>query len=151
MINRADIWGGVELNNCIREGLFVDGKSFKFSPLCANIILESDQEGLLYNQEVSNEMRIGDILNLYVKKIREDGKIDFSLEKGGYRNYINASKSSILKLLKESNGFLPFTDKSSPEDIQKKFSLSKSRFKEAIGSLYRDSVITIGNDGIRLN
>ena len=85
----------------------------------------------------------------FVKNIREDQKLDISLQKQGYQ-HIESSAAMILQQLKIAGGFLPLNDKSSPEVIKSSLQLSKKAFKKAIGSLYKQRLIQIEKDGIRL-
>jgi hypothetical protein len=84
-----------------------------------------------------------------VKKVRDDNKIDISLSQIGYRN-IEPNAEFILNELKDNSGFLPLHDKSSPEDIKEQLQMSKKSFKKAVGSLYKDRLIRIEENGIRL-
>ena len=84
----------------------------------------------------------------FVKKVREDGKIDLSLEKQGYGS-IEPNAQKILQVLAKNNGFLPLHDKSDPAEITRRLEMSKKTFKKAIGGLYKEKRITIGEDGIR--
>lgn len=133
-----------------REGQHVTGIVGNFTPLGAKVKLNYDYEGLLYKDEVYKELKKGDEIQLYVKKIREDGKIDLSLNKAGYKGFIGNTTNVVLDKLKKSGGFLPFNDDSSPEEIYKTFNMSKKKFKETIGALYKRRKIIIDEDGIEL-
>ena len=85
----------------------------------------------------------------YIKKIREDHKIDVSLQKPGYQGVDDVSRA-ILKAIKEHGGRIPVTDKSRPEDIYALFGVSKKTFKKAIGGLYKKRLITLDTRGISL-
>ncbi len=114
-----------------------------------NVIINHEIVGLLYHDEVFKEIRYGQEMKGYIKKIREDGKIDVSLQKQGYAN-VKGNLKIIIEELKKNDGFLHFNDKSDPEMIRKFFSMSKKTFKKAIGSLYKDRMIRIEKDGIYL-
>ena len=87
----------------------------------------------------------------YIKKVRDDSKIDLrNLHKPGYKR-VDDITEKILNVLKEQGGFISVTDKSSPETINKLFGVSKKTYKKAIGAIYRKRLITFENDGIRLN
>lgn len=87
----------------------------------------------------------------YVKKLREDGKIDVSLQPQGFRNVIDQDVNTILKKLKSSgDGSLRLTDKSSPEAIKFQLQMSKKAFKKAIGNLYKKKLIVLKDDRIEL-
>ena len=106
--------------------------------------------GMLYENEVFRTLKPGEQLTGYIKQVREDEKIDVSLQKPGIESAMDLS-DKILLMLKEEGGFLPVTDKSSPETIYSVFGESKKNYKKAVGMLYKNRIITIEPDGIRLN
>jgi predicted RNA-binding protein (virulence factor B family) len=91
----------------------------------------------------------GKRLKGYIKKVRDDEKIDIILQRPGYENIDKTSKG-ILDKLEKNNGFLPLTDKSEPADIYTLLGISKKVFKKAIGGLYKSKLITLEDKGIRL-
>ncbi len=113
-------------------------------------LLEGKYLGLLYENEVFKPIKIGDEIITYIKKVREDGKIDLSLNIAGYQNSIQSNVPLVLKYIEKNNGFINLTDKSPSEVIQQELGLSKKAFKQAIGSLYKSRMITIMPDGIKL-
>ena len=114
-----------------------------------NVIVNDIHQGLIFKDDVFQDLQPGDRLKGWVKKTRSDGKIDITLQRPGYRS-IEPNAEDILKELSLKNGFLPLTDKSSPEEIQKKLQMSKKSFKKAIGTLYKQRQIEIKEDGIYL-
>ncbi len=114
------------------------------------VIINHKHKGLIFDNEVFKEVRIGDRLKGYVKKVREDKKIDVSLQAIGYRGANDTNSELILKLLADHDGFLPITDKSSPEEISTQFGISKKAFKKSLGALYKQRLIEIQSTGIRL-
>ncbi len=112
-------------------------------------IIDNSHWGMLYKNEVFQTLKPGLKVKGYIKHIREDDKIDLSLEATGYQK-IDPITESILNKLAANNGFLPLNDKSSPERIKEAFQISKKNFKKAIGALYRQRVISIEEDGIRM-
>lgn len=112
-------------------------------------IINGDQEGVLYHSEVFENLYEGQQIKGFIKKVREDGKIDLILHKPGYEKIDDISKQ-ILEELKSKKGFIPLTDKSSAENIYYRFQISKKTFKKAIGMLYKAKLITIEEDGIRI-
>ncbi|MCE7069996.1 S1-like domain-containing RNA-binding protein [Dyadobacter sp. CY327] len=133
----------------VAEGDEVDLLIFSKSDLGYNAIVNQYHKGLIYANEVFRDIHVGDSLKGYVKKIREENKLDLSLQKTGYE-VVEPTAQAILDQLKKANGFLNLSDNSSPEDIYKKLQISKKVFKKAIGGLYRQGLIKIGDDGIRL-
>jgi predicted RNA-binding protein (virulence factor B family) len=113
------------------------------------MILGNTYLGLLHHSDVHKTLRVGDRIIAYVKPIREDGKIDVSLDAVGYQ-HVDAEAAKILELLKENNGELPYSDKSHPDVIREVFGMSKKLFKKTIGGLYRDKVIQINPQSIVL-
>ena len=85
----------------------------------------------------------------FVKKIREDNKLDIGIGKQGVEK-LDSDQQTIIKLLKLHKGFLPYHDKSSPDDIYAFFGMSKKAFKMSVGILYKAKLITIEEEGIRL-
>ncbi|MBE9598325.1 S1 RNA-binding domain-containing protein [Pedobacter sp. MC2016-24] len=119
------------------------------SDLGYNAIIDNKYIGLLYTNELFDELNPGEERKGWIKKIRVEGKIDLSLQPMGY-GHILETKDVILADLKDSGGVISLGDKSSPEDIYHRFKISKSAFKKAIGGLYKDRLITVSDDEIRL-
>ncbi|MFD1551340.1 GntR family transcriptional regulator [Putridiphycobacter roseus] len=113
------------------------------------VIINNEFWGLLYENEVFKPIQRGDFIKGYIKQVREDEKIDVYLQKAGYWNIDNVTKS-VLDKLKSQAGYMEVTDKSSPDTIKHIFGISKKSFKKAIGSLYKEKIITIEDKGIRL-
>lgn len=131
------------------EGDEVDLQVYAFSDLGAKVIINNSFAGLLFRNELVITPSCGERLRGYVKKIREDGKIDVTLRKGGAQEAA-ADREIILEALKAQGGFLPLNDRSTPEAIAELLRLSKKSFKKAIGGLYKDGLIDMTADGIRL-
>ena len=104
---------------------------------------------MVYKNEVFQELKKGQILDGFIKKVRADGKIDVYLHKSGYER-ITETAERVVVALKEHGGFLSLTDKSSPQAIYEYFGISKKTYKKAIGTLYKKRRITIESDGIKL-
>lgn len=106
-------------------------------------------EGLLYHNEIFEPLKTGDLKRGYIKQIREDGKIDLSLQQQGY-GHVEEIKHVILQKVKANNGFLKLGDKSSPEEIYAQLKISKKAFKKAIGALYKERFLVVKDNEIRL-
>ncbi len=119
------------------------------SDLGFTAIVEHKHTGVLYANEVFTSLNVGDSLPGFIKKIRPDGKLDLSLQEQGYKK-VDPVTSQIFNLLHDQGGFLPYTDKTDPATIQKVFGTSKKTFKQALGALFRNHQIRIGDDGIFL-
>lgn len=122
---------------------------FDQSKMGAKAIIDQTYSGLIYTDDIYRSLKIGETLTGYVRRIREDKKIDVSLRKFGYKKVVDDA-GKILELLKASGGFIALSDKSDPALIKKHLEMSKKVFKKAIGGLYRQKLITIDPDGIRL-
>ncbi|RXJ74286.1 GntR family transcriptional regulator [Veronia nyctiphanis] len=105
--------------------------------------------GLLYRAETFGKLFIGKKLKGFIRNLRDDGKIDLSLQKAG-KGKVDDLSDKILTALDKKGGFLPVTDKSSPDQIFSLFRTSKATFKRTIGALYKQRKIRIENDGIYL-
>lgn len=113
------------------------------------VIVNNLHWGLVYRNETFRSLEKGELLKGYIKTVREDEKIDVSLTPLGYRK-IEGIAGRVLESLKVHNGFLPVHDKSDPEEIYALFSCSKKAFKQAVGSLYKEGIITIEESGIHI-
>ncbi len=115
-----------------------------------NVWIDEDFEGLLYRNEIFQELRERQRVSGFIKNIREDGKIDVSLKPQGFRNVISLDTEKVVEAIYDHDGFLPLTDKSSPEDIKRELLMSKKAFKRAVGTLYKEKTILIKEDGLEL-
>lgn len=122
---------------------------FRRTQLGFMAVVNEAHVGLIFRSEIFGPIAVGDRRDGYVQRIREDGKIDLTLKKPGYRS-VSGSSAKILSALKSSGGFIPCHDKSSPAKIEQLFSMSKKEFKRTIGGLYKQRLIEILDKGIRL-
>ncbi len=134
----------------LKENQSVECLVYGFNDLGIRVILENRYKGLLYRNEVFEELKVGDKRTGYIKKIRPDGLIDASLIRQGFRESTEDAREIILRALSEAGGYLPLHDKSSPEEINSVLKLSKKIFKKTIGGLYREKKILLEDKGIRL-
>ncbi|EOW9663500.1 S1-like domain-containing RNA-binding protein [Vibrio parahaemolyticus] len=119
------------------------------SQLGYKAIVNGKHWGMIFPSDVFGKLFIGKKLKGYIKQVREDGKMDLSLQKVGVAKMDDLS-SKIIDLLEKKGGFLPLNDKSSPEAIFDAFRTSKGTYKKTIGGLYKQGKIVIEKDGIRL-
>jgi predicted RNA-binding protein (virulence factor B family) len=110
-------------------------------------IINNAFAGVIYKNEIYSKIAYGQKTKGYIKKIREDGKIDLMLYKPGIEK-IDDSAQNILDLLISSGGYLPYNDKTDPEVIYRIFGMSKKVFKQSIGSLFKQRTIQITDTGI---
>lgn len=134
----------------VSEGDAVELLVMQKTDLGYSVIVNNLHKGLVFENEIFKTLNIGDKLPGYVKKIREDNKLDISLQPIGYENFIDSNSQEVFEVLKRNNGFMSVSDKSSPEDIYAKFGMSKKVFKKAIGSLYKEKKIFISPEGIKI-
>ncbi|WP_459188984.1 S1 RNA-binding domain-containing protein [Parabacteroides sp. APC149_11_2_Y6] len=113
------------------------------------VIINNAHWGLVYHNEVFRRLEKGDRLKGYIKEIREDEKIDISLTPLGYQK-VEGIASTILEALKMQGGYIAVHDKSEPDVIYSLFRCSKKAFKQAIGALYKQHLISLEKEGIRL-
>ncbi|MDX5346216.1 MAG: GntR family transcriptional regulator, partial [Hymenobacteraceae bacterium] len=106
--------------------------------------------GILYKNEVFQQLRLGDKTTGYIKQIRPDNKIDVSLQKTGYSEVEDAAEKILSVLQQSKSNTIPLTDKSSSEEISQWLGMSKQTFKKAIGNLYKNQQVTLEPDQIRL-
>ncbi|RCU50465.1 MULTISPECIES: CvfB family protein [Corallincola] len=112
-------------------------------------IVNHNHWGVIYANEVFRRLHYGSTIKGFVRKVREDGKIDLMLQKSS-QSQVSGLEGDVLERLKNAGGYLAASDKSSPETIKRMFGVSKRVFKQTIGSLYKQKKITIEEQGIRL-
>ena len=134
----------------VKEGDEVALVVLQKTDLGYSVIINHAHKGLIFDNEIFQEIRVGDRLNAYVKKIRDDQKIDISIQPIGFRKFNDSNSELIFKKLEENNGFLAITDKSSPDEIYTQFGISKKAFKKSLGALYKQKKVDIQPDGIKL-
>ncbi len=134
----------------IKQGDEVDLLLYKMNDLGMSAIVNNKYNGLIFTSDIHKNLNPGDKIKGYVKQVREDGKIDIVLEPIGYKKSIDKNSEIILTALKQNEGFLELTDKSTPDDIKHQLGLSKKAFKRSLGNLYKQKIIDIYNDGIKL-
>ncbi len=121
------------------------------SDLGMKAIVDGQYRGLIFANEIFQPIHTGDRLTAFVKQVRPDGKIDLKLQKFFGKKRITTFSEQLLEYLQESeNGFCPLHDKSEAEDIYNTFGVSKKTFKRGVGDLYKQKLITLEENGIRL-
>jgi predicted RNA-binding protein (virulence factor B family) len=112
------------------------------------VIINNKHTGVLHHNEIYRSIGVGDKFEGFIKKIYPDNKIDVAAGKPGYQR-VEDEAGKILRLLGENEGFLPYHDKSDPEDIYEFFGMSKKTFKMTVGNLFKQKKILLENSGIR--
>ena len=138
----------------VKEMELVDLLVYRKSDLGYVVIINNQHTGVLHFNEVYRPIKIGDRFQGFIKKIypeNETGEfmIDVAAGKPGY-NRVEDESEKVLRLLRENNGYLPYHDKSSPEDIYSFFSMSKKTFKMTTGKLYKERKIEFTQTGVKL-
>jgi len=135
-------------------GLFKIGDEVKImvaqkTELGYKAIIENQHWGLLYNNEVAGELKVGQRMKAYIQQVREDGKIDLNLSPVGFES-IDGLAVEILAVIRKKGGFVAVTAKTSPEEIHKLFGVSKKKYKMALGTLYKKRLVVIEEDGVKI-
>ena len=133
----------------VEVGQEVDLMVSHITEIGINVIINGKFRGLAYQNEVFETVSPGYKTKGYIKTIRPDGKIDVSFQKQGFEA-IDDSAQQVLEALKQNDGVLRLNDNSHPEEIKSVLKMSKKTFKKAIGSLYKQKLIDINNEGIQL-
>ncbi len=127
----------------------VDLVVWRNSDIGYNVIINNKHTGLLHYNDVFKQLEVGDKEKGFIKTIREDGKIDVALGERGYKR-VESETDVVLRLLKENDGYLPYHDKSNPDEIYDFFGMSKKTFKMITGALYKQRKIKFTQTGIQL-
>jgi len=115
----------------------------------AFVAVDNKYQGLIPNKELYGHLAKGDVVEVRIKKVRQDGKLELSLRKEAY-NEIERDAQKIMDKLKSNGGILPINDSTSPERIKAELGMSKAAFKRAVGRLLKEGAIKITDDGIRM-
>lgn len=118
--------------------------------LGVKVIVDNKFGGLLYDSEIFVPLSVGMRLTAYVKQVREDGKIDLSLQRVGYGKVEDFS-TRLYDYLVAHDGYVSLHDKSPAEAVYASFGVSKKTFKKGVGDLYKKRLVTISEAGIRLS
>lgn len=132
-----------------KEGQAVQILPYEYTDLGIKCLIENRKIGMLYKNELFKNVNLGSLQNAFIKKIRDDKKIDLTLEIIGY-DRIEECKVTLVNALKSHENFLNLNDKSNPELIYASLQMSKKDFKKAVGGLLKEGRIKFVNDGILL-
>lgn len=113
------------------------------------VIINNQHTGVLHHNEIYRSIGVGDKFEGFIKKIYPDNKIDVAAGKPGYQR-VEDEAGKILRLLQENDGYLPYYDKSDPEEIYEFFGMSKKTFKMTVGNLFKQKKIILEKTGIKL-
>ncbi len=132
----------------VKEMDWVDLIVYRRTDIGYVVIINKKHTGVLHFNEIYRDIRVGDTVKGFIKRIHPENKIDVVLGSPGYKR-VEDELEKIMRLLEENNGYLPYNDKSNPDDIYSYFSMSKKTFKMAIGNLYKKKRILITSGGIK--
>src|SRR5277367_5382416 len=133
----------------IKEKEAVELLVYRKTDIGYEVIINNKHKGMLHSNEIYRPIEIGDRFSGFIKNILPENKIDVAAGKPGYKR-VEDETEKLIRLLKENNGYLPYHDKSSPEDIYSFFEMSKKTFKMTTGSLYKKRKIIFTETGIKL-
>ena len=133
----------------VAEGDEVDLLLYRKTDLGMNAIVNNKFKGLIFNSDIHKIIHLGDMMKGFVKKVREDGKLDILLEPMGYRNVIDSNAQAILDYLAANEDVLPLTDKSDHVEIKKLLGMSKKAFKRGVGFLLKQNQIELFAEGVK--
>lgn len=134
----------------LQEGDAVEVMIMTKTDLGYSVIVNQKHKGLLFESDIFKTVNIGDVVTGYVKQIRNDNKLDITLQPIGFENFNDPNCQHILHILAEHDGFLDVTDKSTPEEIYALFGMSKKAYKKAVGTLYKQRKVMLLPEGIKL-
>lgn len=136
-------------NLTIKEKEIVNLTVYRQTDIGYEVIINNIHKGILHNNEIYRNISIGDKFEGFIKNILPENKIDVAAGKPGY-NRVEDESEKIIRLLKENDRYLPYHDKSSPEEIYSFFEMSKKTFKMTTGNLYKQHKIIFTKTGIQL-
>ena len=134
----------------LKQGDQVEALIVEETHLGFKSVVNGDYLGLLYHNEIFSSLAPGDKVNPFIKRIREDGRLDLTLQQPGYQKTTGLA-DKILQLMLDNDNELSLNAKSSADDIHAKLQMSKKNFKMAIGKLYKEKKIVITENGIKVN
>lgn len=114
------------------------------------VAVDYTYHGLIPSKEVFGRYQVGDVVEVRIKKIRPDGKLELSMRKQAYQQ-IEDDAQKLMRILEERDGILPLHDKSTPERIKAELNMSKASFKRAVGRLLKEGAIMLVDNGIKRN
>ena len=120
-----------------------------FTALGANVIIDNEFEGLIYTNQIFKKVKVGDQFKGFIKEVRPNGKVDVVIQKQGVEAIQNDTEI-VLNYLKINEGYALIGDFSEPNLIYRELGISKKAFKKAVGSLYKQKLISITDTGLQL-
>jgi predicted RNA-binding protein (virulence factor B family) len=133
----------------VKELDMVDLVVYRRTDIGYLVIINNKHTGVLHFSEVFRVIETGDKFKGFIKKIKPENKIDVVVGRPGYQK-VEDETEKVIRLLKENNGYLPYHDKSDPDEIYSFFGMSKKTFKMTTGNLYKQRKINFTKTGIQL-
>ncbi|MFZ3101170.1 MAG: S1-like domain-containing RNA-binding protein [Desulfitobacteriaceae bacterium] len=146
----TDIYEHLTIDSLYQKNDKVSGTVYLVKPeIGAFVAVDNKYLGLIPNSEYFHDLKIGDIVEARVIRVREDGKLDLTPRELSFKQ-MDADAETLLKAMQDNQGYLPLDEKASPEDIEHKFQMSKAAFKRAIGGLLKTDKIIKTVEGLKL-
>lgn len=146
----TDIYSYLMTDSPFKKGDRVEGTVYLVkSDVGALVAVDNKYRGLIPKNEYFHDIRNGDIVDVRIIRVKEDGKLDLSPRKIAYKQ-INTDAEIIIEKIKDGDGFLQLDDKSSPIDIKKQLNISKSAFKKAVGKLLKENKVEKTEEGLKI-
>lgn len=145
------LYDSLEVDSDYKKNDMAPGTVYKINKnLGVFVAVDDKYHGLILNKELYGDFTVGDNIEVRIKNVREDGKLELSTRKPAYSE-IESDSNLILEYLKKNKGEVALNDNSAPEDIRDLFNISKKAFKRAVGRLLKEGAIEITEDGIKLS
>ena len=142
------LYDHLRTDSSYQKGDEVEGCVYQFHDGLGCFVAVADcYQGLIPKQELHRRVHVGDRLTLRVTNVREDGKLNLSMTKPAYQQ-MDEDSEMVYQAIEAYDGVLPFTDKASPETIERELGLSKNAFKRAVGRLLKEGRIQIKENSI---
>jgi len=137
------IYNQLSTDSPFSKGDQVEGYVYQINErMGAFVAVEDKYQGLIPKQELHRKLRVGETISLRVSEVREDGKLNLSMNRPAYQQ-MEEDSEMVYQAILSYDGVLPFTDKASPEVIEREMGLSKNAFKRAVGRLLKEGRIEI--------
>lgn len=121
---------------------------FAKTPMGYKVIIDDTYEGMIYKNEIFSDLHVGEKMNAYIKNVRDDGKVDVSLQPIGKNNADDINTKKVLDVLEQNFNDLPYNYKTDADTIKELFGISKKAYKRALTKLVEDNIIKIDDEGM---
>jgi hypothetical protein len=121
---------------------------FAKTPMGYKVIINDTYEGMIYKNEIFSDVNVGEKMTAYIKHVRDDGKVDVSLQPIGKTNADDINTKKVLDVLEQNFNDLPYNYKTDADTIKELFGISKKAYKRALTKLVEDNIIKIDDEGM---